>query len=400
MTKSTKILIGTFSLLFIITVAVVVFMFITADARNEVSESFTVDSFQEEDAEELQEGLETSSEKSPDAMERFFVQNATQRKALCNDGSDAAYFYRPGSESDKWVIWFEGGGGCHDEETCAERAKTQSWLMTSNKTGEYAKQGGILSSSTEENPDFAEWNHAMLNYCSSDSWAGDAIQQVEGNDVLFYGSHITKAMFEDLGNSEIHDQNLADATQVLITGTSAGGGGASHNMDRIAQWLPHADVRGVIDSSWEVEYPSLIATEEELEQLTSESVAYRNLQLDESCVSELGDDWEHCSMISNIYPHWSVPVFIYIDQYDKKKLTTRFGVTDPNDSEQRELMDGHAQAIRDSLQGLDGIFSPQQTWHGTINNDKFYRKTIDGFSFENVLTNWYFDREGPTALIK
>ncbi len=334
-------------------------------------------------------------------MTRYFVEDAGGRKALCNDGSDAVYFFSEGTGdgADKWVIWFEGGGGCYDEESCADRWQEQKYLMTSNTTASRVQKGGILSASEDKNPDFYNWNHVMLNYCSSDNWIGDAVNEVAGQEMYFYGTHIVQAVFEDLMNPEIHEMNLLDASKVLITGTSAGGGGAAQNMNRIATWLHGIDVRGVIDSSWEVESTSLMS-EEELREFSNDVIEYRGGQLDLSCLEEHRTDPSACQYVSNLYPYFSVPVFIYIDQYDKKKLTSRFAITDPKDPEQRAIIESHAEAIRHSLEGLDGVFSPQKTWHGTLTNNRLFAETIDGHSFYEVLGNWYFDREGPIALIE
>lgn len=65
-------------------------------------------------------------------LTKYAVQDATERKAVCNDGSPAVFYFRPGRSEyrDKWVIWFEGGGACYDLGTCNQRWNEQEFLMT------------------------------------------------------------------------------------------------------------------------------------------------------------------------------------------------------------------------------------------------------------------------------
>ena len=51
--------------------------------------------------------------------------------------------------------------------------------------------GGILSSDRQENPHFAEANHVLVPYCSSDSWSGTARADTKaGNKFSFLGAEI------------------------------------------------------------------------------------------------------------------------------------------------------------------------------------------------------------------
>ena len=97
--------------------------------------------------------------------------------------------------------------------------------MTSTTTGAYANKGGILSPNSNKNPDFYQWNHVMLNYCSSDNWTGDTTVTEGDQTWHFRGKNIAIAMFEDLADERVMgEQTIDEASQVLVAGTSAGGG--------------------------------------------------------------------------------------------------------------------------------------------------------------------------------
>jgi Pectinacetylesterase len=113
--------------------------------------------------------------------------------AKCMDGSPPAYFLRHSlhdeassmrggrdstntSASHKWHIHFEGGGWCYDLATCAERSK---YRLGSSKSYPQCNGGEFkdyLSHKAEENPLMHGWNHVLVKYCDSASYAGDSVQ--------------------------------------------------------------------------------------------------------------------------------------------------------------------------------------------------------------------------------
>ena len=326
---------------------------------------------------------------------RYAIEDAEDRGAVCNDGSPAVYFYQPaevGSE-DKWVIWFEGGGGCNNPEECMKRWKEQRWLMTSTKTGPRADKAGILSDDPEVNPDFHAWNHVMLNYCSSDNWAGDDVYKEDDIEIIFAGHDIVTAAFEDLSKL-----GMSSATDVLVTGSSAGGGGVTHNVDRIAENFPEGVVRAVIDSSWNPNYaPEMLPADPA--ELRKDAVAFRNQQLDASCVEALGDEGYLCSSVHIAAEYLETPTFFYVDQADRKHLEL-YDLPSMEESEREEFLAERAAAVVESIEDLDAVFSPFVTYHTAITNDHWQDVVVDGLTFQEVLGNWYFDREGPTVVIE
>ena len=335
------------------------------------------------------------------ALEQYTVESAELRHAVCNDGSPAVYYHRPGDEGfeDKWVIWFEGGGGCGSEEGCAERAKTQTNLTTSEGTPRRITQGGILSIDPSVNPDFSQWNHVVLNYCSSDSWTGRVRTTVDGKQWFFEGKAIVESTIEDLKDEALFgEHHLGTATEVLVTGTSAGGGGAAQNLNDIASSLPNATVSGVIDSSWTVSVESenidAVVHDEQLQAIND----FRRNQLDQECVMQEARALD-CQSVSSVYPYILPRTFIYIDQYDRVKLEEIFSIGTWTKQERQEFMSVYSHAVVDSLAGLEGVFSPQETFHGALTNSHFQDVLIDGYSYADVLGNWYFGKDGPITVI-
>ncbi len=327
-------------------------------------------------------------------MIAYTVENATERNAVCNDGTPAVYFYRPGEGEgiDKWLVWFEGGGGCSSLESCDKRFEESKYLMSSSASGEgRVKEGGILSADTNDNPDFASWNHVMLNYCSSDTWMGDAIQTSSEREYIFAGHDIVSAIFKDLSDHNVFSRDLSDASELLVAGSSAGGSGASHNLNRIVDWFPELPIKGVIDSSWDPNDTTFTP----FPFNDAEVVAFRGTHLDTYCSEALGTDLLDCVDLDALQPFWQVPVFIYIDQIDKVKLGNS-GITDPSDPTQQSWILDNAELIRETLEEVDGYFSPAYGQHAVITNDWFNDSKIDGISFRQALGDWYFERTKDT----
>jgi len=158
--------------------------------------------------------------------------------AMCLDGSPAAYYFHAASkpeDSDKWVLFFEGGGWCYEEEDCAERATTELGSSTQmSKTTDW--KNGILSEDPSVNPDFYTWNHVVFAYCDGASFTGAADKPVvvDNKKIYFRGLYNMKAIVQDL----LDNHGLDKATQVILGGESAGGLSAFIHADQIAEMLP------------------------------------------------------------------------------------------------------------------------------------------------------------------
>ena len=184
------------------------------------------------------------------APQVVFVDNAVSPSAICNDGTPAVYFIRPGfgSAASRWNIQLEGGSVCIDQETCATRSPA---LVSSATFRQYADAGadagaidrvlgsGILSAQVAQNPDFYDATSVFIHYCSSDYWSGHhvAVGSFSMNDPAtwnFLGRDVLAGVFADLTDNH----GLAKATEVLLSGTSAGALGTFLTANDIAGYVP------------------------------------------------------------------------------------------------------------------------------------------------------------------
>ena len=229
----------------------------------------------------------------------------------------------------KWVIFLEGGGVCTTPSSCNQRyidrnirneyqtyqngvltvdtvaawnahkndPQVMSKLMTSlwrfkngnmnnSSSSMWTIEGrDLLSTSRMDNPDFYDYNHVLIPYCSSDLWLKktDNFRKawsksftfqfhpdaVDEHQFTFRGAAIFRSVINDLYT--FHD--FSKASEVLLAGSGTGGLGAVNH----AYWLneqlqTRQTVREVrlyilLDSAWFVDFNGAISSEYSLSEL-------------------------------------------------------------------------------------------------------------------------------------
>ncbi len=237
--------------------------------------------------------------------------------AVCNDGTPAYLYVRParagavepdGPSANRWVIHFEGGGGCSSYDGCLERwcgvGFYTAHQMSTTYEDDAISRGGLLERNSVNR--FADRNTVMVNYCSSDGWQGqktDAVLRSETDATKAYtvhyrGATIATAAIEALLAGVAGMPKLSEATDVLISGDSAGATAVRTHLDRIAARLRAVNanirVRGNMEATF---YPDLNgkqgfpAGDPKDPPYGSKTAAFEkenallNHQLDDSCVA-------------------------------------------------------------------------------------------------------------------
>ena len=92
--------------------------------------------------------------------------------ARCLDGTIPNIYIHEGSQKDKILIFFQGGGFCRDLNHCFKRS--MGFLGTSkfDKELQYHKKG-ICSPSAEKNPVFHDWTKVFVRYWDGSLYYGD-----------------------------------------------------------------------------------------------------------------------------------------------------------------------------------------------------------------------------------
>ncbi|CAI7919136.1 unnamed protein product, partial [Closterium sp. NIES-54] len=162
------------------------------------------------------------------------------------------YYFRPGSGSGakSWHIHLPIGGWCATLEDCADRAKTPlgSTRIQADTNWRWSKflSKGMMSPLAKTNPLFFNWNYVMPVYCDGGGFQGKAgLRSVQGGPSLYLdGRKVLRAILRDV----LATRGMSSASEVLISGASAGAQAVTTFCDFIAAQLPSATTKCLMDS--------------------------------------------------------------------------------------------------------------------------------------------------------
>lgn len=169
----------------------------------------------------------------------------------CGDGSTAGIGVNLATQSPDLLVYLEGGGACWDATTCFAlntaiqiaapytQAQFDTDLAGLNASG--------LFSRTDDTSPFAGASFVYVPYCTGDVHAGTAVRAYDvggaSKTVHHTGSLNAQVIVEAL------HATLPDVARIWLTGSSAGGYGATLNLSRFAAAWPSAEVDLLQDSA-------------------------------------------------------------------------------------------------------------------------------------------------------
>ena len=392
-------------------------------------------------------------------LTRYTIDTSKYANALCNDGTPAVFYYAPATREEdrnKWFIFLQGGGGCIDGQSCAERwchVNTNYGMdkMTSSLTKAMIRGNGFLEPRPENR--FGTWNRVLIFYCSSDNWSGTKTTQLQAASgsttvdyaIHFRGSQIIDAALDTLRNAaqssrrravshSAEEANAASspwpdldlATHVLFAGSSAGGQGAKSNADRVGAKLrstnPNlADYRVLIDASYSPDAegrdyahstycsndPRGCSYEGLFEAYYAGSNETYGTRRDESCIAwhaahQPGTEWR-CEDIGHVnLHHITSPFFIHQDLQDPQVggeyVDANFGT--PSDYAMGVEAEFRALPTPEEPRGATpGLYAPQCTDHESVtDNAAVFDVKVDGRSYYDVVWNWWSGAQPQQAI--
>jgi len=241
-----------------------------------------------------------------------------------------------------------------------------------------------------------------VHYCSSDVYAGDGERKIAGTTWQFRGHRIVDAIIDELGEKSIEGApRLADAKEVIVAGSSAGGMGVNNTVDHIAGRLAKARVVGISDCSWIPTMKPFGPGTLEVGPATAEAAAYTDAVADETCAAAHPNDPDACLAASVVYPYLETPTFFYAEQRDPVLLGT-LGITGAKSPDQRRYILQYGRLLRQQVQDehVAAYFLADIGKHTSLTNDRFNSVVIDGQSLSQTIGDWYFGRPGKLQLIQ
>merc|ERR1712142_425782 len=237
-------------------------------------------------------------------------------EALCNDGTNASYYFSYNAfNSDKLLIYLQGGGGRTSVDECNRRCDSQvSGHYCTTMPDEALEQEKLiekylLSDDEQINPPFFDFGKIFVPYCSSDTWIGTADANAENGGYNFHGKDIVRAVVDDVKMLT----NLGEKKQIVLYGISAGGFGIQSVCDFAADSFkaenPSLDVRCIADSG---DFVPPVGQECKTEEESEALGKLWGVELDESCIAAGGK----CGNFVNLYSFIETPFFVAINYAD------------------------------------------------------------------------------------
>eukprot|EP01012_Entosiphon_sulcatum_P023990 TRINITY_DN2914_c0_g1_i1.p1 TRINITY_DN2914_c0_g1~~TRINITY_DN2914_c0_g1_i1.p1 ORF type:complete len:389 (+),score=58.84 TRINITY_DN2914_c0_g1_i1:27-1169(+) len=263
----------------------------------------------------------------------YWLTEAAQKdRAVCLDGTPGVYYHRPGTGqgAKKWYIHQQGGGWCESYSSCYSRA-----LGDLGSSKNYPKaatfEGGYFDTDPKNNPMMYDWNLGYLKYCDGNSFSGSNItsQPYSNLTLHFRGRHILDAAIEDL----LQNRGLKDATDVVVSGCSAGGLATFLHCDYWAEKIQQAGSRAKVvcmpDSGFFLDYEG--PPKYHSGMIWAFYAQNSSSGVNQQCISahsSTKDEWM-CMFAEHTAPHIKTPTFPLQSVYDSWQVNNDLDSQDP-----------------------------------------------------------------------
>jgi hypothetical protein len=182
------------------------------------------------------------------------------------EGTNAAYafWYRHGT-GDGLVVYFDGGGACWDDATCAmarhadgdsgRRTVYKAELMSADDP---ARMSGIFNLTDTRNP-VRDWSMVFLPYCTGDVHSGSNTAQYRNPQtgrpytIQHRGWDNTQVVLHWMRS------NVSQPARLLVTGSSAGAYGAATHYASLREMYPRGSVVFLGDAGQGVTTPDFFS---------------------------------------------------------------------------------------------------------------------------------------------
>lgn len=172
-----------------------------------------------------------------------WTQVATGGDTLCARGTDYSFFVRP-AESEKLLIYFQGGGACWDGKTCAPGGTAKQ--AVSSEELDISPGYGMFDFDDPLNP-IADFNVVMIPYCTGDLHIGNVDVEYTTEDGETFTLHHRGAVNTQAVLQWVY-KNYPDPDQLVITGCSAGAFGSILNAPFVMEHYADISVMHLADS--------------------------------------------------------------------------------------------------------------------------------------------------------
>lgn len=291
----------------------------------------------------------------------------------CADGSEFSFWSREG-DPEKVVLFFQGGGACFTAQMCSFTDGTYSVQADGSQVT--SGSAGVFDAANEANP-FRDYSFVFVPYCTGDIHLGDAVHDYGGGLTVNHVGYVNAS-----AGLDYVVENFPDATEVFVTGSSAGGVPSPMFAGLASDALPDADIASLSDASGA--YPSSPAINAAIGSLWG---TFANVP-----------DWPENEGLTA--EDWGVPtLFVQAGLHDPDIRFARYDAA--YDEVQQEFSDAAGFAGDDLLTTIQdneaqieaaGVpvasYIPPGTVHTILGDNLLYTLEVDGVPFIDWLTDY------------
>ena len=161
----------------------------------------------------------------------------------CAHDTPFAYWVKPGTVN-KLLVYFEGGGGCWDAQTCAPGSTFYDPDVGSDE--DPSRRSGLFDFDHPDNP-FKDYHAVYIPSCNGDVYWGSKVQNYpkdDGTNLQIYHHGFINASAALAWTYE----HILDPESIFVTGCSAGSVGSRIHTPYIIENYPDAEVIQMGDS--------------------------------------------------------------------------------------------------------------------------------------------------------
>lgn len=289
----------------------------------------------------------------------------------CADGSEFSYWVRE-AEPTKVLFYFQGGGACFSKETCAFDGGT--YKVTARGDDPNQLDSGIFDGTDTRNP-FAGWSVVCVPYCTGDVHIGNGTHDYGDGLVIQHKGYVNgTAALEDLV------QRFPDATQVVVTGESAGGVPTPLFAGLVGDRLPDAELLALADSSGA--YPDVPVVNATIGNLWGTANAVPPWP---ETVGMTTERWSIPGLFVQAGTHNPDITFARHDYAYDQVQSTFAGLAGVGADDLLTLIDANEQATEAAGVPLAGYVAPGKS-HTVLSQDLFYTETVNGVRLVDWVT--------------
>jgi hypothetical protein len=320
------------------------------------------------------------------------VDDAISEGAVCLDGSAPGYYIGRGSGSgaDKWILHQGGGGWCDTAADCLERSRGV-FGSSSYWNSSVDIVGGIFSDDEAVNGEFYNWNVVYLGYCDGGSFAGylEDPLEVDGTKLYIRGRPILLALIEHLMQN-----GMQNATDVILTGCSAGGLATFLHADLVSSLLPEdVSYKAMSDGGYFLNIPAVNGLMlYEFYMRTVFALHNTSGGSDSDCAAHFSgaEGWK-CLFAPFTFEFIKSPIFVLNSLYDTAQLAGILGLDclPPDCDDQQQFVTQLAPALDSSA----GIFADSCLIHcQTLEDKPWATYAVGGKTMREAFEDWYFEK--------